>query len=42
MMINQINFRNYGNLLIETCSIVPDGIVCFFPSYRYMEVFISV
>lgn len=29
--------RNYGNLLIELCGIVPDGIVCFFPSYKYME-----
>uniref|UniRef100_K1PYR9 General transcription and DNA repair factor IIH helicase subunit XPD n=1 Tax=Magallana gigas TaxID=29159 RepID=K1PYR9_MAGGI len=29
--------RNYGNLLVEFCSIVPDGIVCFFTSYIYME-----
>eukprot|EP01016_Furgasonia_blochmanni_P002677 TRINITY_DN11043_c0_g1_i2.p1 TRINITY_DN11043_c0_g1~~TRINITY_DN11043_c0_g1_i2.p1 ORF type:complete len:831 (+),score=146.97 TRINITY_DN11043_c0_g1_i2:59-2551(+) len=29
--------KNYGNLLIELCTIVPDGIICFFPSYRYME-----
>lgn len=29
--------RNYGNLLIDFASIVPDGIICFFPSYRYME-----
>lgn len=28
--------RNYGNLLVEFCSIVPDGIVCFFTSYIYM------
>lgn len=29
--------RNYGNLLSEMCAIVPDGIVCFFVSYGYME-----
>lgn len=29
--------RNYGHLLIEMASTVPDGIVCFFTSYVYME-----
>ena len=29
--------RNYGNLLVELSSTVPDGIVCFFTSYLYME-----
>lgn len=29
--------RNYGSLLAELSATVPDGIVCFFPSYRYME-----
>ncbi|CAK8693117.1 unnamed protein product [Clavelina lepadiformis] len=29
--------RNYGNLLVEMSKIVPDGIVCFFVSYVYME-----
>jgi len=29
--------RNYGNLLAEMVSIVPDGVVCFFTSYLYME-----
>nr|VZI37462.1 unnamed protein product [Spirometra erinaceieuropaei] len=29
--------RNYGNLLAEFASIVPDGIVAFFPSYHYLE-----
>ena len=29
--------RNYGNLLVEMCAVVPDGIVCFFVSYGYME-----
>ena len=31
------NIRNFGNLLIELSSVVPDGIVCFFTSYKYME-----
>ena len=29
--------RNYGALLIDLASTVPDGIVAFFPSYLYME-----
>ncbi|TPX62989.1 hypothetical protein PhCBS80983_g00156 [Powellomyces hirtus] len=29
--------RNYGNILIEYAKIVPDGLVCFFPSYLYLE-----
>ena len=29
--------RNYGTLLVEMAAAVPDGIVCFFPSYMYME-----
>lgn len=29
--------RNYGQLLVEVCSIVPDGVVCFFTSYLYLE-----
>jgi DNA excision repair protein ERCC-2 len=29
--------RNYGNLLVEMSAIVPDGVVCFFTSYLYME-----
>lgn len=33
--------RNYGILLIEMSSIVPDGIVCFFTSYIYMEQIIA-
>ncbi len=28
--------RNYGNLLVELSSVVPDGVVCFFTSYVYM------
>ncbi|XP_023328937.1 TFIIH basal transcription factor complex helicase XPD subunit [Eurytemora carolleeae] len=29
--------RNYGALLAEVVSVVPDGVVCFFTSYLYME-----
>lgn len=34
--------RNYGKLLLEMVSVVPDGIVCFFVSYSYMDGIISV
>ena len=33
--------RNYGNLLLEIVSNVPDGICCFFTSYKYMETVIN-
>ncbi|KAM7253928.1 hypothetical protein ACFE04_031610 [Oxalis oulophora] len=29
--------RNYGKLLVEMVAVVPDGIVCFFVSYSYMD-----
>merc|ERR1719270_1178277 len=29
--------RNYGSLLAEMVACVPDGVVCFFTSYLYME-----
>lgn len=29
--------RNYGQLLLEIANVVPDGIVCFFTSYMYLE-----
>lgn len=29
--------RNYGTLLVEVASVVPDGVVCFFTSYVYLE-----
>ncbi|KAI4482559.1 hypothetical protein M0804_008412 [Polistes exclamans] len=29
--------RNYGQLLVEFAANVPDGLVCFFTSYLYME-----
>jgi DNA excision repair protein ERCC-2 len=34
---NQANIRNYGNLILRLSETVPDGIVCFFTSYKYME-----
>ncbi|ESP02287.1 hypothetical protein LOTGIDRAFT_238022 [Lottia gigantea] len=34
--------RNYGNLLVEMCGAVPDGIVSFFTSYIYMENVVGV
>nr|PIL96677.1 DNA excision repair helicase [Toxoplasma gondii COUG] len=33
--------RNYSNLLIDLCKHVPDGLVCFFTSYSYMESVLS-
>jgi DNA excision repair protein ERCC-2 len=29
--------RNYGTLILELASVVPDGMVVFFTSYVYME-----
>lgn len=29
--------RNYGTLIVEMAGVVPDGMVCFFTSYTYME-----
>ncbi|KAI4291266.1 DNA excision repair protein ERCC-2 [Pancytospora philotis] len=34
--------RNYGNLLLNLARSVPDNIVCFFPSYIYMEDIVTV
>ena len=34
--------RNYGNLLVELSASVPDGIVCFFVSYLYMEMVVGL
>jgi Rad3-related DNA helicase len=33
--------RNYGRLLVDLAAVVPDGIVAFFVSYRYMDQIIS-
>eukprot|EP01083_Nonionella_stella_P043273 116757_1 len=32
---------NYGRLLIDMSGVVPDGIICFFPSYKFMESIIA-
>jgi len=32
--------RNYGALMLELCSSIPDGIVAFFTSYSYLETII--
>ena len=34
-------FRNYGRLLVELSKTVPDGIVCFFVSYLFMDQIVS-
>ena len=34
--------RNYGNLLVEICGVVPDGVVVFFTSYSYLENVVSM
>ena len=34
-------FNIIGNLLVELCSVIPDGVVAFFTSYSYMESIIS-
>ncbi|KAL9180696.1 hypothetical protein ACHAXT_011149 [Thalassiosira profunda] len=33
--------RNYGTMMVELCSAIPDGVVAFFTSYSYMESIIS-
>lgn len=33
--------QNYGRLLTDLCAHVPDGMVCFFTSYKYMEDLVS-
>lgn len=34
---NKAVTRNFANLILGLCDVVPDGILCFFPSYKYME-----
>ncbi|KAJ1502725.1 DNA-dependent ATPase of the nucleotide excision repair factor 4 complex, partial [Coelomomyces lativittatus] len=34
--------RNYGQILMDLAKTVPDGIVCFFPSYLYLEAIASM
>lgn len=38
---DQAVIRNYGNILVELAAVVPDGIVCFFTSYYYMELIVA-
>lgn len=33
--------RNYGKMLVSLAAVVPDGVVCFFVSYRYMDSIIA-
>eukprot|EP00035_Acanthoeca_spectabilis_P010032 m.177130 g.177130 ORF g.177130 m.177130 type:complete len:824 (-) comp14906_c0_seq12:885-3356(-) len=33
--------RGYGALLVDMCATVPDGVICFFVSYTYMENIVS-
>jgi DNA excision repair protein ERCC-2 len=33
--------RNYGALLVDLSRVVPDGMVCFFTSYSYMETVVA-
>eukprot|EP00055_Hartaetosiga_balthica_P015491 m.91823 g.91823 ORF g.91823 m.91823 type:complete len:776 (+) comp8880_c0_seq2:139-2466(+) len=33
--------RNYGHLLLEMTKVVPDGLVCFFVSYEYLEAMVT-
>lgn len=33
--------RNYGNMLVELARAIPDGIICFFVSYSYMDSIVS-
>ncbi|PRW60183.1 DNA repair helicase UVH6 [Chlorella sorokiniana] len=33
--------RNYGRMLVDLAATVPDGIVCFFVSYLYMDTIVS-
>ncbi|KAJ4459043.1 putative General transcription and DNA repair factor IIH helicase subunit XPD [Paratrimastix pyriformis] len=34
--------RNYGALLVDLCSVTPDGLVAFFPSYKEIGIFAKV
>lgn len=33
--------RNYGRMLVDLASVIPDGIVAFFVSYSYMDTIVS-
>ncbi|BFU25795.1 DNA repair helicase putative [Entamoeba histolytica] len=38
---NRLIIHSYGRLILELSKTVPDGILCFFPSYSYMNICIS-
>ncbi|ELP88051.1 DNA repair helicase rad3/xp-D, putative [Entamoeba invadens IP1] len=38
---DRLILHSYGKLIVELSKIVPDGILCFFPSYVYMNLCIS-
>ena len=33
--------RNYGDMLVELCACIPDGVVAFFTSHSCMESILS-
>lgn len=35
------NLRNYGRMIVDLASVVPDGLVVFFVSYSYMDYVIA-
>jgi hypothetical protein len=35
------NLRNYGRMVVDLASVVPDGLVVFFVSYSYMDYVIA-
>lgn len=39
--LDEANLRNYGRMIIELASTVPDGLVVFFVSYSYMDYVIA-
>lgn len=38
---DQAVLRNFGSLLIDLAKTVPDGMVCFFTSYAFMELIVA-
>jgi hypothetical protein len=39
--LDEGNLRNYGRLVVELATAVPDGLVVFFVSYSYMDYVIA-
>lgn len=33
--------RNYGRMLVDLATVIPDGIIAFFVSYSYMDKIVS-